>query len=90
MYLPKNKSRLDKVKLGINQCLMSTVTDEYETQCHDCPYYDPESTVEQCKKELKDDTLEMLGKLPDKKMTGSITWDGPFKVILENKEMAGD
>ena len=62
MYWPRNKSKLDKVKKGLHQCLMSTVTDEYEMQCADCPYFDPESTVEECKHELLEYSMAVLNK----------------------------
>ena len=49
-----------RVIIGLQQHLMSTITDEYETQCEDCPYYDPDGTIHSCKSELLGDAMELL------------------------------
>ena len=45
---------------GIEQCMMSARDPERETQCHDCPYYNPECTVEECVEDLRRDALALL------------------------------
>ena len=52
--------KLKKAIKGIKQCMMSSNRDEFETQCVDCPYFDPEVTVEECMKPLREDILELL------------------------------
>lgn len=49
-----------KVTDGIQQCLMKSSADEYETQCLDCPYYDPDCEYPECKEDLKKDTVSIL------------------------------
>lgn len=56
----KKMSKLDMVIEGIQQCMMSSDRDEFETQCEDCPYFNPEVTVEECMEPLKDDAIELL------------------------------
>ena len=53
-------SNTKKVKTGVLQCIMNCATDEYETQCLDCPYYSEEITLAECRKELREDFLTML------------------------------
>ena len=50
----------EKVKKGIWQCWLPMSSEEYETQCHDCPYYQPGITLEECMTELRTDALELL------------------------------
>ena len=50
----------DMVIKGLQQCMMSSNRDEFETQCEDCPYFDPEVTVEECMEPLKNDALTLL------------------------------
>ena len=53
----------DKVKRvvkGLEQCMMSSNRDEHETQCWDCPYYDPEVTVEECMQPLREDAIKLI------------------------------
>lgn len=52
--------KLEKVIKGITQCMMSQDLVEYETQCADCPYFDPEVTVEECMEPLKKDVIDLL------------------------------
>ena len=50
------------VTKGIEQCLMTYKHDGYETQCYDCPYFVPDSsvTVDECRAELRKDALALL------------------------------
>jgi hypothetical protein len=50
----------EKVKKGIWQCWLPMSSEEYETQCHDCPYYQPGITLEECMTELRTDALAIL------------------------------
>ena len=52
--------KLDMVIKGLQHCMMSSDRYEFETQCEDCPYFDPEVTVEECMEPLKDDAIELL------------------------------
>ena len=45
---------------GLRQCFMDDRTEAYETQCEDCPYFDPDVTVRECKFTLRDDAIELL------------------------------
>ena len=56
----KEWTKAKAVRTGIEQCFMSSNRDEYETQCADCPFFDPELTVEDCKKELQEMALDLL------------------------------
>ena len=58
----EKKETIDRKKVikGIRQCMMSSDRDEFETQCGDCPYFDPETTVEECMQPLKEDVLSLL------------------------------
>ena len=40
--------------------MMDNNREEYETQCHDCPYFDPEGSVKDCTEELRNDILSIL------------------------------
>ena len=51
------------VTKGIEQCLMTHKHDGYETQCYDCPYFDPDISVDKCMAELRNDTLSLLKEL---------------------------
>ena len=51
---------LDKVLTGLSQCMMADNMEGYETQCYDCPYFNPEVTVQECIQPLKDDAIELL------------------------------
>ena len=50
----------DKVIKGIEQCTIDYCSDEFETQCEDCPYYTAGITLEECRKELRDDFHALL------------------------------
>lgn len=50
----------EKVKKGVWQCWLPSTEEEYETQCHDCPYYEPGITLEECMTALRTDVLAML------------------------------
>ena len=52
----------EKVIRGLTQCMMSSAHGEHETQCEDCPYYNPEVTVEECMEPLKQDAIVLLKK----------------------------
>ena len=68
MVWSKNESRVGcrrmtdrkKVINGLSQCYMSASDDGHETQCADCPYFDPDTTVEECMTELRKDAIELL------------------------------
>ena len=49
-----------KVIKGIEQCLMSSDCEAYETQCSDCPYFNPDVTVNECREPLQNDVIELL------------------------------
>lgn len=68
---------IEKVSRGIQQCMMSANRDEYDTQCADCPYFDPDSTVAKCMESLKQDILDAV-----KSKTG--VW---IKFLPEYKDM---
>lgn len=51
---------MEKVKKGVWQCWLPSTEEEYATQCHDCPYYEPGITLEECMTALRTDTLAML------------------------------
>lgn len=53
-------TKLQMVRKGLKQCTMPSDNDGYETQCGDCPYYDPEWKVEDCKQALCKDALDLL------------------------------
>lgn len=50
----------EKVIKGLKQCFMPRDIVEYETQCEGCPYFDPDVSVDECRKPLLDDTLALL------------------------------
>ena len=50
----------EKVKKGIWQCWLPSTEEEYATQCHDCPYYEPGITLEVCMTALRTDALALL------------------------------
>lgn len=50
----------EKVKKGVWQCWLPSTEEEYATQCHDCPYYEPGITLEECMTALRTDALELL------------------------------
>lgn len=50
----------DKVIKGIEQCTIDYCSKEFETQCEDCPYYTAGITLEECRKELRDDFHALL------------------------------
>ena len=56
----KKLTTFEKACKGISQCTLSDKSDEYETQCTDCPYYEPGITVAECTSELRDDVLSLL------------------------------
>ena len=49
-----------KVIKGFRQCTLPYTADEYETQCHECPYYNPDLSVKDCTDALKNDVMELL------------------------------
>ena len=51
---------MEKVKKGIWQCWLPSTEEEYATQCHDCPYYEPGITLEECMTALRTDALALL------------------------------
>ena len=51
---------IEKVIKGLEQCYMAVSADEFETQCADCPYFEPYSTVEKCMTELREDAIGLL------------------------------
>ena len=53
-------TKREKAIKGITQCMMASNSDDYETQCHDCPYFNPDATVEKCMQPLKNDVIELL------------------------------
>ena len=55
-------TKLQKARRGIKQCCLSPNSEEYETQCSDCPYFDPDSEHGSCIEELRNDILELLSK----------------------------
>lgn len=50
----------EKAIKGLTQCMMSSNRDEFETQCEDCPYFDPDVTVEECMEPLRQDAIALL------------------------------
>ena len=53
---------VEKVLSGIEQCLMDSSDERYDTQCHDCPYFNPDTTVKECKRSLIDDAYKIFDK----------------------------
>lgn len=54
------------VKKGIANCLLTSSEEEYEAQCADCPYYDPDVDCGSCKQELRKDALALFKELETK------------------------
>ena len=50
----------EKVKKGVWQCWLPSTEEEYATQCHDCPYYEPGITLDECMTALRTDVLALL------------------------------
>ena len=63
----KKWTKPQMVRKGIEQCMMSANWDGYETQCADCPFYDPDCTVEDCQRNLKETALELLDEFEELK-----------------------
>lgn len=55
-------TKLQMVRKGLKQCTMPSDKAEYETQCADCPYYDPEWSIRDCQQALCKDALDLLAK----------------------------
>ena len=45
---------------GLKQCLMDDSNEAYDTQCFDCPYYDPDVAFPACKCDLLADAISLL------------------------------
>ena len=70
--------KITKILYGVEQCFLDPCSEEYEEQCSNCPYFDPELTVKECKKDLLDDTLPLLRKQKPKGIisTSEPSWKG--------------
>ena len=64
-----------KVINGFRQCTLPYFADEYETQCHECPYYNPDLSVKDCTDALKNDVLELLKEQQKKPVKPSVAKD---------------
>ena len=53
-------AELKTVLAGLRQCMMASNRGEFETQCMDCPYFNPEVTVEECMEPLREDAFVLL------------------------------
>ena len=53
-------TKMEMVCKALQQCTMPSDSEGYETQCGDCPYFDPDCSVNVCKQQLCDDTLALL------------------------------
>ena len=58
---------IEKVIKGIWQCWLPSDEEEYETQCHDCPYYKDGITLKECMTELRTDAIALLKEQEQKK-----------------------
>ena len=60
---------------ALQQCTMPSDSEGYDTQCSDCPYFDPDCSVRVCKQQLCGDALELLKEQeavePDKDSEGT-------------------
>ena len=52
--------KLENVIKGLHQCLMDNKSDEHNTQCFKCPYFEHDVSISKCMGELRDDALELL------------------------------
>ena len=57
-------TEIEKVIKGVWQCWLPSDEEEYETQCHDCPYYERGITLKECMTALRKDTIELLKEQP--------------------------
>ena len=53
-------TKVQRVTKGLERCLMDYHNDDYDYQCEDCPYYDPDIEVLKCKQYLLEEALEVL------------------------------
>ena len=53
-------TKKQRVEKGLKQCLMDYHIDEYNEQCMDCPYFDPDIECMKCKQYLLEEALEVL------------------------------
>ena len=53
-------TKMEMVCKALQQCTMPSDSEGYETQCGDCPYFDPDCSVSVCKQQLCDDALALL------------------------------
>lgn len=49
-----------KVMNGLKRCSLSDTDDEFEEQCSLCPYYDPETDVDECTSDLCWDAIYVI------------------------------
>ena len=86
MYFANGKKYTMKqmVETGINQCLMLFYDEDYETQCADCPYYDPDVEYPKCKDFLREDALKLLKEQSKVKTYGKL-YSISSKVAIEQK-----
>ena len=64
-------TKMEMVCKALQQCTMPSDLEGYDTQCADCPYFDPDCFVDVCKQQLCEDALALLKEQEHKK--GS--WD---------------
>ena len=50
----------DKTIKGLQQCLLDSGAVNYDTQCFDCPYFEHDISVNQCRGDLLHDALALL------------------------------
>jgi hypothetical protein len=50
----------EKVIKGLEQCMMDTNREEFDTQCFNCPYFYPGCSVKECVEELRTDAIALL------------------------------
>ena len=58
-------TKLQMVQKALQQCTMPSDKNEYETQCIECPYFDPDCSVRDCKERLCADAIELLNELEE-------------------------
>ena len=77
-------TKIQMVKKGLKHCLVSYHDDEYDDECADCPYLDPDIEVLKCKQYLLDDALEVLNKVTE--TTISLTGWGAYPKDWEGRD----
>ena len=66
-------TKVQRVTKGLERCLMDYHIDEYDEQCMDCPYLNPDIECMKCKQYLLEEALEVL-KEPTITIESSTRW----------------